>query len=143
LRPGRRPAFSSTPRPPEGLDPEQHDQPVRPLGILADDGEEEAGRHEDGGDRHSDAGELQPEAVERGVGDDREDGDRQHEQHRGVRVARPEEAHLQPVRGHMAAHHAGQEVPAALDGDECEQQDSDEDEVIRGRHCGTFRLGNM
>ncbi len=34
--------------------------------------------------------------------------------------------------GRNAAHHAGEEVAATLDGDEREQQDTDEDEVVLG-----------
>ena len=41
--------------------------------------------------------------------------------------------------GDVPAHDLREEVAAALDGDEGEQQDADEDDVVRGRHGRTFR----
>ena len=58
----------------------------------------------------------------------------------GVGVPGTEEVLLQAVRRHLPAHDASEEVAAALDGHEGQQEDADEDEVVRGRHERSFRV---
>src|SRR5690606_4660924 len=98
-----------------GAGPEQGDEPVRPLRLAPEHGEEEARGHEDRGDGHAEPrDEVEREREPHRV-DDAEDRDAQHEQDRGVSVPRAEERHLQGVRRSESPHDTREEVAARLD----------------------------